>query len=200
MAESKEELKNLMMKVKEESEKVCLKFNIQKMKIMLSGPTNSWQIEGKTMEIVRDFILGGPKVNANGDCSQEIKTLAPWKESCDKPAAQSLQLCPTLCDPIDGSPPGSPSQGFSRQEHWSGLPFPSPMHESEKWKWSSSVVSDSQWPHGLQPTRLLHPRDCPGMTNLDSILKSRGITLPTKVCLVKAITFPVVLYGLSVGP
>ena len=70
MAESKEELKNLMMKVKEESEKVCLKFNIQKMKIMLSGPTNSWQIEGKTMEIVRDFILGGPKVNANGNCSQ----------------------------------------------------------------------------------------------------------------------------------
>ena len=56
--------------------------------------------------------------------------------------AKSLQSCPTLCNPIDGSPPGSPSLGFSRQEHWSGLPFPSPMHESEKWKWSS-VVSDS---------------------------------------------------------
>ena len=54
-------------------------------------------------------------------------------------AAKSLQSCPTLCDPIDGSPPGSPSLGFSRQEHWSGLPFPSPMHESEKWKWSRSV-------------------------------------------------------------
>ena len=77
-------------------------------------------------------------------------------------AAKSLQSCPTLCDPIDGSPPGSPSLGFSRQEHWSGLPFPSPMHESEKWKWSRSVLSDSYWPHGLQPTRLLHPWDFPG--------------------------------------
>ena len=77
-------------------------------------------------------------------------------------AAKSLQLCPTLCDPIDGSPPGSPSLGFSRQEHWSGLPFPSPMHESEKWKWSRSVVSNSSRPHGLQPTRLLHPGDSPG--------------------------------------
>ena len=55
-----------------------------------------------------------------------------------------------------------PSLGFSRQEHWSGLPFPSPMRESEKWKWSCSVVSDSSWPQGLQPTRLLRPRDCPG--------------------------------------
>ena len=61
-------------------------------------------------------------------------------------AAKSLQLCPTLCDPIDGSPPGFPSLGFSRQEHWSGLPFPSPMHESEKWKGSCSVVSDSRDP------------------------------------------------------
>ena len=55
-----------------------------------------------------------------------------------------------------------PSLGFSRQKHWSGLPFPSPVHESEKWKWSRSVVSDSSWPHGLQPTRLLHPWDFPG--------------------------------------
>ena len=69
---------------------------------------------------------------------------------------------PTICDPIDGSPPGSPSLGFSRQEHCSGLPFPSPLHESEKWKWSRSVVFDSQWPHGLQPTRPLHPWDFPG--------------------------------------
>ena len=61
-------------------------------------------------------------------------------------AAASLQSCPTLCDPIDGSQPGFPSLGFSRQEHWSGLPFPSPMHESEKWKWSRSVVSDSSDP------------------------------------------------------
>ena len=61
-------------------------------------------------------------------------------------AAKSLQSCPTLCDPRDGSPPGSPSLGFSRQDHWSGLPFPSPVHESEKWKGSRSVVSDSSDP------------------------------------------------------
>ena len=67
-------------------------------------------------------------------------------------AAKSLQSCPTLCDPIDSSPPGYPSLGFSRQEHWSGLPFPSAMHESEKWKWSRSVMSDSSRPHGLEPT------------------------------------------------
>ena len=76
-------------------------------------------------------------------------------------AAKSLQSCPTLCDPIDGSPPGSRSLGFSRQEHWSGLPFPSPMHESEKWKGSRSVISNSLRPHGLQPTRLLCPWDFP---------------------------------------
>ena len=75
--------------------------------------------------------------------------------------AKSLQSCPTLCDPIDGSHQAPPSLGFSRQEHWSGLPFPSPMHDNEKWKWSCSVVSDSQRPHGLQPTRLLHPWDFP---------------------------------------
>ena len=72
-------------------------------------------------------------------------------------AAESFQSCLTLCDPIGGSPPG-----FSRQEHWSGSPFPSPVHESEKWKWSRSVVSDSSRPHGLQPTRLLRPWDFPG--------------------------------------
>ena len=124
-------------------------------------------------------------------------------------AAKWLQLCPTLCDPIDGSPPGSaipgilqartlewaaisfsnagkwkvkvkslsrvwllvtpwtaayqapPSMGFSRQEYWSGLPFPFAVHESEKWKWSRSVGSDSLQPHGLQPTRLLRPWDFP---------------------------------------
>ena len=72
---------------------------------------------------------------------------------------KSLQSCPTLCGHIDGSPPGSP---VSRQEHWSGLPFPSPMHESEKWKWNCSVLSDPQRPHGLQPSRLLRPWDFPG--------------------------------------
>ena len=77
-------------------------------------------------------------------------------------AAKLLQSCPTLCNPRDGSPPGCPSLGFSKQEYLSGLPFPSPMHESEKWKWSRSVVSDSHWSHGLQPTRLLCPWDSPG--------------------------------------
>ena len=75
--------------------------------------------------------------------------------------AKSLQLCPTLCDPLDGSPPGSPSLGFSRQEHWSGLPFPSPMHKSEKWKWKWSRVRPSATPW-TQPTRLLHPWGFPG--------------------------------------
>ena len=77
-------------------------------------------------------------------------------------AAKSLQSCLTLCDPIDGSHQAPPSLGFSRQEHWSGLPSPSPMHESEKRKGSHSVVSDFSRSHGLQPTRLLHPWDFPG--------------------------------------
>ena len=72
-AESKEELKSILMKVKEESEKVGLKLNIQNTKIMASGPKTSWQIDGETMEIVRDFILGGSKITADGDCSHEIK-------------------------------------------------------------------------------------------------------------------------------
>ena len=115
MAESKEELKSLLMKVKEESEKVGLKLNIQKTKIMASGPLTSWQIDGETVETVADFILGGSKITADGDCSHEIKR------------------------------------------------------------------------------RLLLGRKV--MTNVDSILKSRNITLSTKVCLVKAMVFPVVMYG-----
>ena len=114
MAESKE-LKSLLMKVKEESEKVGLKLNIQKTKTMASGPITSWQIDGETVETVTDFILGGSKITADGDCRYDIKR------------------------------------------------------------------------------RLLLGRKV--MTNLDSIFKSRDITLPTKVCLVKAMVFPVVLYG-----
>ena len=83
MAESEEELKSLLMKVKEENEKVGLKLNIQKTKIMASGPITSWQIGGETMQTVADFILGGSKIPADVDCSHEIKTLAPWKESYD---------------------------------------------------------------------------------------------------------------------
>ena len=114
MAESEEELKILLMKVKEESEKVGLKLNIQKTKIMASSPITSWEIDGETVETVSDFILGGSKITADGDCSHEIKR------------------------------------------------------------------------------RLLLGRD--SMTNLDSIFKSRDIILPTKVCIVKGMAFPMVMY------
>ena len=115
MAETEEEPKSLLMKVKEESEKVGLKLNIQKMKIMASGPITSWEIDGETVETVSDFIFGGSKITADGDCSHKIKRR---------------------------------------------------LHLGRK------VV-----------------------TNLDSVLKSRDINLPTKVCLVKAMVFPVVMYG-----
>ena len=115
MAESEEELKSLLMKVKEESETVGLKLNIQKMKIMASGPITSWEIEGKTVETVSDFIFLGSKITADGDCSHEIKR------------------------------------------------------------------------HLVLGRKV--------MTNLDSILKSRDINLATKVRLVKAMVFPVVMYG-----
>ena len=115
MAESKEELKSLLMKVKEKSEKAGLKPNIQKMKIMTSSPITSWQIDGKTMETMRDFIFLGSKITADGDCSHEIKRC------------------------------------------------------------------------------LLLGRKA--MTNLNSILKSRNITLPTKVCLVKAMVYPIAMNG-----
>ena len=115
LAESEEELKSLLMKVKEESEKVGLKLNIQKSKMMASGPITSWQIDGETMETVIDFIFGGSKITADGDCSHEIKR------------------CLFL---------------------------------------------------GRK-----------AMTNLDSILKSRDVTLSTKFCLVKAMVFPVAMYG-----
>ena len=114
MAESKEELKSLLMKVKEESEKVGLKLNIQKTKIMASGPITSWQIDGETMETVIDFMFLGSKITADGDCNHEIKR------------------------------------------------------------------------------RLFLGRKA--MTNLNSIIESRDITLPTKICIVKAMVFPVVMY------
>ena len=115
MAESEEELKSLLMKMKEETEKVGLKLNIQQMKIMASGPITSWEIDGETVETVSDFILGGSKITEDGNCSHEIKR------------------------------------------------------------------------------RLLLGRKV--MTHLDSIFKSRDITLPTKVHLVKALVFPIVMYG-----
>ena len=92
-------------------------------------------------------------------------------------AAKSLQSCPTLCDPRDSSHQAPPSLGFSRQEYWSGLPFPSPMQEREKWKWSCSVMSNSWRPHGLQPTRLCRPWDFPGKSTgvgCHRLLRSRA--------------------------
>ena len=85
MAEIEEELKSLLMKVKEESENVGLKLKIQKTKIVASGPITSWQIDGETVETVSDFILGGSKITADGDCSHEIKRRLLWKESYDQP-------------------------------------------------------------------------------------------------------------------
>ena len=85
MAENEEELKSLLMKVKEESWKAGLKLSIQKIKIMASSPITSWQIDGETMETVTDFILGSSKITADGDCSHEIKTFSPWKKSYDQP-------------------------------------------------------------------------------------------------------------------
>ena len=104
-AETKEELKSLLMEVKEESEKVGLKLNIQKTKIMASGPITSWQIDGETMETVTDFIFWGSKITADGDCSHEIKTLAPWKKSYDQPRQhikKQRPRAPALQRALDG--------------------------------------------------------------------------------------------------
>ena len=109
MAKSKEELKNLLMKVKEESEKVGLKLNIQKMKIMTYGLITSWQIDGETMQTVTDYIFLGSKITADGDCSHEIKTLAPWKKSYDQPR----QRIKKQRHYFDNKGPSSQSHGFS---------------------------------------------------------------------------------------
>ena len=167
MAESEEELKSLLMKAKEQSEKVGLKLNIQKNKIMASGPITSWKIDGETVEAVRDFIFLGSKTTADGDVSHEIKRCLllrtkvmayldsilksrditlPTKVCLVKAvvfpvimygceswaiqkaaAAKSLQPCPTLCDPIDGSPPGSPIPGIlqARTLEWVAICYSS---------------------------------------------------------------------------
>ena len=110
MAESEEELKSFLMKVKEESEKADLKLSIQKTKIMASGPITSWQIDGETMETVTDFIFLGSKITADGDCSHEIKMLAPWKKSYDQPRQHIKKQRHYFAD----KGPSSPSYGFSR--------------------------------------------------------------------------------------
>ena len=114
MAESEEELKRLLMKVKVESEKVGSKLNIQKTKIMASGPITSWQIDGETVETVADFILGGSRITADGDCSHEIKTLAPWKKSYDQPRQHIKKQRHYFTD----QDPYSQSDGFSSSHVW----------------------------------------------------------------------------------
>ena len=114
MAESEEELKSLLMKVKEESEKVGLKLNIQKTKIMASSPITSWQIDGETMERVRDSIFLGSKITANGDCCHEIMTLAPWKKSYDQPR----QYIKKQRHDITDKGLSSESYGFSSSHVW----------------------------------------------------------------------------------
>ena len=113
-AESEEEeLKSLLMKVKEESEKVGLKFNIQK-KIMASIPITSWQIDGERVETVADFIFGGSKITADGDCSHEIKRLTPWKESYDQPR----QPIKKQRHYFASKGPSSQGYGFSSSHVW----------------------------------------------------------------------------------
>ena len=130
MAESEEELKNLLMKVKEENGKVGLKLNIQKTKTMASSPITSCDLDGETVETVLDFILGGSKITADGDCSHEIKRrLLLGRKVINNlaaaAAAKSHQSCPTLCDPIDSSPPGSSVPGIlqARTLEWVAISF-----------------------------------------------------------------------------
>ena len=130
IAESEEELKSLLVKVKEESEKVGLKLNIQKTKIMTYDPITSWQMDRQT---VSDFIFLGSKITADGDCSHEIKRRLLLGRKVMNNLLLSrfsrVRLCAT---PQMAAHQAQPSLGVSRQEYWSGLPFPSPMHESEK--------------------------------------------------------------------
>ena len=113
MAERKE-LKSLLMKVKEESEKVGLKLNIQKTKIMASGPTAPWQIDEETVETVSDFIFLGSKITADGDCSHEIKTPAPWKKNYDQPRQHIKKQRRYFAN----KGPSSQSYGFSSSHGW----------------------------------------------------------------------------------
>ena len=114
MAESEEDLMSLLMKVKEESEKVGLKLNIQKTKIMASGPITSWEIDGEIVEIVADFILGGSKITADGDCSHDIKRLTPWEESYD----QSRQHIKKQRRYFANKGPSSQGYGFCSSHVW----------------------------------------------------------------------------------
>ena len=182
MAESEGELKSLLMKVKEESEKVGLKLNIHKTKIMASGPITSWQIDRET---VSDFIFWGSKITADGDCSHEIKRHLLLG------VAQRINIC-LHC----GRPGFNPGVGkISWRRKWQPTPIFLPG-KSHGWR---SLVGSSPWGcKESDTTEQLHFHSLlrrKVMTNLHSILKSRDITLPTNVRLVKAMVFPVVMYG-----
>ena len=128
MAENKEELKSLLMKLKKESEKAGLKLNIQKTMIMASSPITSWQIDGGNNGKSDRLYFGGPKITADGDCSHEIKRcLLLGRIMTNLCYAKSLQSCPTLYDPIDGSLPGSPVPGIlqARTLEWVAISFSS---------------------------------------------------------------------------
>ena len=114
MAENEKELKSFLMKVKEESEKACLKLNLQKTKIMASGPITSWQTDGEAVETVTDFILLGSKITADGDCSHEIKILTPWKKNYGQPRQQIKEQRHDFADKgLYGQ-----SYGFSSSHVW----------------------------------------------------------------------------------
>ena len=136
MAEREEELKSLLMKVKEESEKVGLKLNIQKTKVMASGSITSWEIDGETVATVADFIFLGSKITAHGDCSHEIKrclllgrkvmnNLDSILKSRDIAFPTKVSRVQLLGTPWTTAYEAPPSMGFSRQEYWSGVPLPS---------------------------------------------------------------------------
>ena len=146
MAESEEELKNLLMKVKEESKKVGLKLNIQKTKIMASGPKTSWEIDGETMETVSDFILGGSKITADGDCSYEIKTLTPWKESYDQPRQHIKKQRHYFANRV----PSSQGYGFSSSHIWIWELDYKEGWALENWFFSTVVLEKTWESLGLQ--------------------------------------------------
>ena len=168
MAESEEKLKSLLMKVKQKSDIVGLKLNIQKTKIMASSPITSWQIDGEIMEREKDFILGGSKITADGDCSHEIKRhlLRGRKAMTNlKVKVKSLSHVQLFATPWTVAHQAPLSVGFSRQEYWSGLPFPSPgdLPNPGIKRGSPALKADAL------------TSEPPGKTNLDLKLKSRDI-------------------------
>ena len=145
MAESEEELKTPL-KVKEESEKIDLKLNIQKTKIMASCPITSWQIDGETMETVSDFVFLGSKITADGDCSHEIKRhLLLGRKVMTNLESESevTQLCPTLCDPMDYSLPGSSVHGIFQERILEWVAMSSRARPSS---WTRESISTFVWP------------------------------------------------------